>query len=187
MFPLGPPCLIGRFKVVLILSTCRKRSQMQKRIQLPSSVLSLRHLRHFHHYSKHKVCAPFHKVEARANIERAAASSSATLSPIPQEYTNGLSLLTGSVILAMICAIFAGVVLAIFLFYRRKILHYGIEKMASNVEKERRISLVLTLQPSGSQPNPRPDVDASAFPALFASVFMIGIITVSPSTPCVLS
>ena len=86
-----------------------------------------------------------------ANIERAPASSSATLSPTPQEYTNGLSLLTGSVIPAMICAIFAALVLAIFLFYRRKILHYGIEKMESSVEKERRMSLV---QPSGSQPNP---------------------------------
>ncbi len=90
----------------------------------------------------------------RANIERVAASSSATLSPIPQEYTNSLSLLTGSVILAMICAIFAAVVLAVFLYYRRKILHYGIEKMESSVEKERRMSLVLTLQPSGSQLNP---------------------------------
>ena len=59
--------------------------------------------------------------------------------------TNGLSLLTGSVILAMISAIFAAVVLAIFLFYPRKILHYGIEKMESSVEKERRMTLVLTL------------------------------------------
>ena len=183
MFPLGPPCLTGQFKMVLILSTCRKRSQMHKQIQLPSSVLSLLHLRRFHQHSKRKVCAPFQKIEDRADIERAAASSSATLSPIPQEYTSGLSLLTGSVILAMICAIFAGVVLAIFLFYRRKILHYGREKMASNVEKERRMSLVLTLQPSGCQPNPRPYFDASKFPALFASVSVIGIITVSPSTP----
>ena len=118
-----------------------------------------------------------------ANIERAAASSSATLSPTPQEYTNGLSLLTGSVILAMICAIFAAVVLAIFLFYRRKILHYGIEKMESSVEKERRMSLVLTLQPSGSQPDPCLDSDARNFLALFASVFVIGIITVNTSTP----
>lgn len=55
--------------------------------------------------------------------------------------------------------------------------------MTSNVEKERRMSLVLTLQPSGCQPNPRPYLDASEFPALFASVSVIGIITVSPSTP----
>jgi hypothetical protein len=95
----------------------------------------------------------FPRNRRRADIERAAASSSATLSPIPRDYTNGLNLLTGSVILAMICAIFAGVVLAIFLFYRRKILHYGVEKMDKSVEKERRMSLVLTLQPSGSQPN----------------------------------
>jgi hypothetical protein len=95
----------------------------------------------------------FPRNRRRADIERAAASSSATLSPIPRDYTNGLNLLTGSVILAMICAIFAGVVLAIFLFYRRKILHYGVEKVDKSVEKERRMSLVLTLQPSGSRPN----------------------------------
>jgi len=143
------PCLTGRFKVVLILSTCRKRSQMHKQIQLRSSLLLS--LQRFHQHPKLKVCASFHETEDEADIERAAASSSATLSPIPQEYTNGLNLLTGSVVLAMICAIFAGVVLAVFLFYRRKILHYGVEKVDKGVEKERRMSLVLTLQPSASQ------------------------------------
>jgi len=163
MFHLVPLCLTGRFKVVLILSTCRKRSQMQKQIQLPSSLLSLLQLQRFHQYPKLRVRAPFHETEGLADIERAAASSSATLSPIPQGYTNGLSLLTGSVILAMICAIFSGVVLAVFLFYRRKILHYGIERVDRSVEKERRMSLVLALQPSGSQPNPRPDFDTRKF------------------------
>jgi MFS superfamily sulfate permease-like transporter len=51
----------------------------------------------------------------------------------------------------MICAIFAGVVLAVFLFYRRTIRHYGVERVDRSVEKERRMSLVLILQPSESQ------------------------------------
>ena len=58
MFPLVPPCLTGRFKRMLILSTCRKRSHTHEKIQLPSSVLSLLQLRHFHQHSKRKVCAP---------------------------------------------------------------------------------------------------------------------------------
>ena len=71
-------------------------SQMHEQVQLPSSVLSLLQLRHFHQHSKRKLSLyTFHKMNDRADIERAAVSSSATLSPIPQGYTNGLSLLTG--------------------------------------------------------------------------------------------
>ena len=88
----------------------------------------------------------------RADFELVAAPSLATPGSTPQGDTSGLSLLTASVILAMICAIFAGVVLAVFLFFRRKISHYGIEKMDKSVEKERRMSLILTLQPSEPQP-----------------------------------
>jgi C4-dicarboxylate-specific signal transduction histidine kinase len=154
MFHLVPPCLTGRFKVMLILSTCRKRSQMHKQIQLPSSLLPPLQLQRFHQQSQtQSLCHLSTKSKTGLTLNVQPRRLPLHSSSIPQDYTNGLSLLTGSVILAMICAIFAGVVLAIFLFYRRKILHYGVEKVDKNVEKERRMSLVLTLQPSGSRPN----------------------------------
>ena len=128
---------------------------MHKQTQLLSSFLSLLPLQPFQQHLKYRVRVPFHEIKDEADFERTAVSSSATLTPIPQGDTNGLGILTGSVVLAMICAIFAGVVLAVFLFYRRKILHYGIERMDRSIEKERRMSVVLTLQPSESQPNPQ--------------------------------
>jgi len=167
--------------MVSILSTCRKRSQMHKPIQPLNSFLSP--LQIFHQRPKPRVRAYFHKIGDTADFELAAVSPSATPSPISQGDTNGLSLLTGSVILAMICAIFAGVVLAVFLFYRRRILHYGREKVDKSVEKERQMSLVLTLQPSESRPILQPNIDANKTPVMFASVFVIGITTVSVSTP----
>jgi hypothetical protein len=164
MFHPVPLSLTGRFKMVSILSTCPKRSQMHRQIQLLSSILSLLQPQRFRHqYLKPRVRTPFHEIEDGADFERAAALSSATLSPMPQDYTNNLNLLTGSVILAMICGIFAGVVLAVFLYYRRTIRHYGIERMDRSVEKERRMSLILTLQPSESQPNRPRDCDANKY------------------------